>query len=411
MKDIIANFNYIKSSLNVSILYENGFHTVESSVLSGGNLQNKGYFFAQSISYEEDQINELTEKNIFSHDSYVENLTSELHKINEIAKKQNLYFSSFFEYETQYVKIKKKQKCLDEYRVKKIGNIALTDEKKSVFYKNILIHDNVFETIRELNKSFASLQNEVYIANNYNKLNKKFKSDIIFSPEAGGYFVHEIFGHPLEGDLVSNKISLFSDMKIGSRLCDLNSLNIIDDPHKITGIGLSKFDDEGNSLKDIVLVKNGYLNGYICDQDTSLNITGTDKFSSCSRTSSYNSIPIPRMRTTYIDKNKNGDDLHEIINKTKDAYLIKSIHSGWVHPVTGDFILSCSICSKIKNGMIVEDTYGLNIKGNILETLNNIEHIGNDLVFQISTCVKDNQPIAVGVGSPTLFVKNLLVEG
>lgn len=401
--------DYIQDKLTAKILYEYGIASVEVNNLSGGREKKCNLFKTTSLDCNGSVLSKLESMNILMNNSYLKVLLDELSNLNERAKSNNLYFSCSIEYETQHIQINKNRCVKDDYRVISTGRLVLTDQNKVIFYKDIKIHKNILEMIDECQVAFSHIEKEALVSKKSKKIRGTLRKDIIFSQEAAGYFIHEVFGHSLEGDLIVNKMSVFSEMKIGDKLSDIRELNIIDDPYIIPDIGLNRFDDEGEVLKKITLIEDGKLSGFLCDNDISKIISNSNKYSSCARSSSYKLEPICRMRTTYLDSNNSGLNLHEIINSVNDVYLVKNIYSGEVNPITGEYSLTCGLCSYIKNGNIVEDIYGITIRGHILETLNSIEIIGNDLSFNTSNCIKLGQVLKVGMGSPSILINNLCV--
>jgi TldD protein len=67
----------------------------------------------------------------------------------------------------------------------------------------------------------------------------------------------------------------------------------------------------------------------------------------------------------------------------------------------------------IRNGKIAEPVKDVTLSGNAFETLQDIEAIGNDFVWDESGgCGKGGQSgLAVGCGSPSLRIKNAIVGG
>ena len=81
-----------------------------------------------------------------------------------------------------------------------------------------------------------------------------------------------------------------------------------------------------------------------------------------------------------------------------------------VNPLSGDFIIIGSglfIKYGLKEGIINH----LVISGNILKTINSIDIIGTDFESMRVNCVKQGQVIPVGVGSPTIRIKQVRISG
>lgn len=396
-------FEYFKSSFNIELRYAGGKLSSKNSIDIGMNFFRNGFFYSTNSDSDTHILNNLKNMNLFMDTNYLVLLEKALNKLNKTAVNNNLYFSAFFTYGTEYISISN----VDDYRNVFTGKIALS-RNNDILYTEIDINDDIDAFISSLYKNFFELIKIFFDLGNTIKFPYKTCKDIIFSPEAASYFVHEVFGHMLEGDFVVNKSTLFSNILVGTELT-CKDVNIIDDPNIISGIGLSKIDDEGEKLKRINLIVNGKLNGYLCDHTTA-KLLGSMQYSGCARSQSYKFRPIPRMRNTYISNNKNGLSLNEIKANTYEAILVDKIYFGQVDNLTGNYKLKCGLCSLIKNGKAVSQYYSTLISGNILNTLKSIKLVGNDLKFIKSKCVKSGQIVNVGMGSPSLVVGNLLIE-
>ena len=66
---------------------------------------------------------------------------------------------------------------------------------------------------------------------------------------------------------------------------------------------------------------------------------------------------------------------------------------------------------KIENGEITTPLRDVSLSGNILETLKNVDAIGNDFELSVGFCGKDGQTAPVGDGGPHTRILNALVGG
>ena len=65
----------------------------------------------------------------------------------------------------------------------------------------------------------------------------------------------------------------------------------------------------------------------------------------------------------------------------------------------------------IENGEIKTPLRDVSLSGNILETLKNIDAVGNDFKLSVGFCGKDGQTAPVGDGGPHTRILNALVGG
>lgn len=229
--------------------------------------------------------------------------------------------------------------------------------------------------------------------------------DLILPNGQGGILVHEAVGHALEADYFFENESVFSK-KLFSKIAN-DQISVYDEklPNKIMK---SDSADDGSHLTDSVdLISNGFLTGILSDAETAkrwgINNTGNG------RSESYKYPCIPRMRNTYM---KNGIILPEtIIESTKSGIYAIDIGGGQVDLQSGSFIFSIECGIGIKNGIPVYRTTPFLFKGNIRQTLNEIDLIGNDLAFHCAICGKKGQAVPILYGQPTVRIHNQHLGG
>ncbi len=228
---------------------------------------------------------------------------------------------------------------------------------------------------------------------------------VVISSQAGGTMIHEACGHGLEADLVLKGGSIYAG-KMGQKVA-ADGVTVIDDGTLRNYRGTLNFDDEGNETERTVLIENGILKGYMHSMLTARRMgvkpTGNG------RRESYEHIPIPRMRNTFIAP---GDkDPEEIISSVDKGILVVKMGGGQVDIVSGDFTFGVPKAFMIENGKVTKKLRGVSLVGNGGEVLRNIEMVGNDLGFAVGTCGKDGQGAPVTSGLPTIKIKKLVVGG
>lgn len=229
---------------------------------------------------------------------------------------------------------------------------------------------------------------------------------VVFGPGPNGVLFHESCGHGMEADLVlkgSSFSGLMNEQVAADKVSICDSGQIPDFPGSYT------YDDEGVSARKTTLIENGRLKNYLHSRITADKMNS--ELTGSGRRQSYRFPPTPRMRNTYID---NGtDDPEEIIRSTKKGLYAADVgFGGQVDVVTGRFITSIILGYMIEDGKLTYPVKGATITGLGIETLKNIDMVGNDLVLDPSPgrCGK-SQDVPVGVGMPTLRVKKLIVGG
>ncbi|MBU2822638.1 metalloprotease TldD, partial [Acidithiobacillus ferrooxidans] len=117
------------------------------------------------------------------------------------------------------------------------------------------------------------------------------------------------------------------------------------------------------------------------------------------------------MTNTYM---RAGDrDPREIIASVKRGLYAVNFGGGQVDITNGKFVFSASEAYLIENGKITRPVKGATLIGNGPDVLTRVEMIGNDLQMDtgVGTCGKDGQSVPVGVGQPTLKIRDLTVGG
>jgi len=230
---------------------------------------------------------------------------------------------------------------------------------------------------------------------------------VVLGPGWPGILLHEAIGHGLEGDFNRKKTSAFYNL-VGQKIAS-DQITVVDDGTIPNKRGSITIDDEGTPSQKTVLIENGILKGFMQDKQNArlMNQVPTGN----GRRQSYSHIPMPRMTNTYM---LNGKYEHEeLIKSTKKGIYASQFSGGQVDITSGKFVFSASEAYEIKNGKIGKPLKGATLIGNGPEVLKNVTMVANNLELDngIGTCGKEGQMVPVGVGQPSLKVKNLTVGG
>lgn len=384
----------------------------ELTTQAGVATQTPNTFQSVEITPERQILDSLLDKNVFfSHENQLKELSESLIKVSRrVNRDNNLELSAVFSYQTEHVSIRD---CMSEVTdVRKWGSlrIAVSNSLGKIVWRDIPSVD-LFSGIELcVSTSIQQLLSQFTGVHENDKMPETRECTVVFSPGVGGYFLHEVFGHMLEGDFVSNGLSVFGNrIKLGDKVAP-SSFNLYDDP---TGyldyIGLNNVDDEGLPICKKTLVEGGVLSGFLCDRATADKL-GDASFAGRARRQSYKFRSIPRMGFTYLSSDEGGPSELECIKDISDGVLCRQLLMGQVNPATGDFVLIGGECSRITSGEESHPIKNLHIQGNIVDALKQIDVIGNDFDFLHCHCGKANQNIPVCVGSPTLRVSNLTIR-
>lgn len=203
------------------------------------------------------------------------------------------------------------------------------------------------------------------------------------------------FAGIFSGDAAQKGLSLLKDKEgeiIGSDI-----LTIVDDPLLENGLASTPFDDEGVSTYRKEVVSKGKLITLLHNLKTA-NKAGI-KTTGNGFKSSYAS-PVGISTTNFYIENgsKNFEELLEEVGEGLMVTEFAGLHSG-ANSITGDFSLAAK-------GFYIEDgkksypVEQITVAGNYFDLLKNIQTIGNDLKFPMSS-----------VGSPSVIINEISVAG
>ncbi len=219
-----------------------------------------------------------------------------------------------------------------------------------------------------------------------------------------GVFIHEALGHAVEGDLILQNDSILKG-KMGEQIGS-DIVNIFDDASLKDGFGYYPYDVEGVKTKPNQLVKNGELVSLLNSRESASKL---DMKSSGNARSAISNQPIVRMSNTYLQPGEQTFD--ELIEDIDDGIYLKGSRGGQVDTGKGIFQFNASEAFKIEKGELTTPLRDVSLSGNILETLKNVDAIGNDFKLSVGYCGKDGQTAPVGDGGPHTRILNALVGG
>ena len=234
------------------------------------------------------------------------------------------------------------------------------------------------------------------------------KYTVVTNPKMTGVFTHEAFGHLSEADFIYENPQMQEIMVLGKRF-GVDNLNILDDGSIPGGLGTHRYDYEGTPTRKNYLIKNGILVGRLHSRETAAKMgegpTGN------ARSVHFQHPPIVRMTNTYLDK---GNAKFEDMIKDVDlgVYAIDMIGGQTAMEM---FTFSAAYGYMIRDGKVAELVRDVTLTGNVFETLNNIDMIGDDLDWMTNGpggCGKGAQhPLRVGIGGPHIRIQNCVVGG
>ena len=228
---------------------------------------------------------------------------------------------------------------------------------------------------------------------------------VVLDPYLSGVFIHEAFGHLSEADFVYENPKMQELLTLGKPL-GIPQLNVIDDATLPDLPGTMKYDDEGVPGQRKYLIKDGVLTQRLHSRETAGKMT--EEPTGNARAIKANYPPIVRMTNTAIEP---GDTtFEEMIQDIEEGVYAVRMLGGQTNGEM--FTFAAAQGYMIRDGKLAEPVSDVTLSGNVFQTLQDIEAIGNDTLYTNGGCGKGGQmPLPVSVGGPHLRIKNVVVGG
>lgn len=230
---------------------------------------------------------------------------------------------------------------------------------------------------------------------------------VILNQRLAAVFIHEAFGHLSEADHLAENKKLMEILKVGRPMGPKN-LSVVDDGTWASAAGTHMIDDEGTPTKKNYLIKNGVISGFLHSRETAKQM-GMEPTGNA-RAINMGFHPIVRMRNTYIEGG--SDNFDDMIKDIDDGYYACDMFGGMT--AIEQFTFSSAYGYRIRNGKLGELVRDIVLTGNVFETLDNIDKIGNDFILTSSGggCGKGGQaPLPCTFGSPHIRMQNVVTGG
>ena len=180
------------------------------------------------------------------------------------------------------------------------------------------------------------------------------------------------------------------------------------DGAEIPGLrGSYKYDDEGTPATHTDLIWEGELVGRLHSRETAAKMG--EKPSGNARAINHSFPPIVRMTNTLIEPG--SATFGDLIGDVKEGVYARNWYGGMTSMEM--FTFSAGEAFMIRDGKVAELLRPVMLTGNLFNTLENLDAIGNDLdMNQGGGCGKGGQsPLPVSNGSPHIRIQRCLVGG
>lgn len=233
--------------------------------------------------------------------------------------------------------------------------------------------------------------------------------DCLIDPRLTGTFIHEAFGHMSEADHICENEKLQQEMHLGREI-GVKELTAVDDGTAENLMGTNKYDDEGVPTAKNYLITEGKITGRLHSRNTA-GLMG-EQATGNARAIDFKFAPIVRMTNTYIEPR--DWSFEEQLASIEKGYYVKGSKGGMTSLDT--FTFSAAEAYEVENGKIGEKVRDITLSGNVFETMNKIDSIGNDLEMFNSGgnggCGKGGQaPLPISRGGPHIIIRDVVVGG
>jgi len=342
----------------------------------------------------EDEFNSLPDQNLLA----------------DSLKNLNIYDDTHIENDKKIDYLKELESAASEN--KKIVNTesSFTEKKSNFILANSDGFCSGYKTSSFTASCVAVAKDETSMERDYEYSSKRYLDDIKEPKSLGKIASHQTIRKLSPKKIGSEKLSVIFDKRIAKGMLSAfasaisssaiargtsflkdqlneqifsNSINIIDKPDIIKGLGSKNFDSEGVKSETINLVKEGVLKSYLIDSYNGRKLNLKSNGRSGGTTNLY-----------FENGNQSYDELLKM--NSKCIYITETIGHG-SNLVTGDYSVGAT-GFLVENGQFKYPINEITIAGNFKDMFKRI-FLANDLDFEYST------------NSPTMMIEGMTVAG
>ena len=342
----------------------------------------------------EDEFNSLPDQNLLA----------------DSLKNLNIYDDTHIENDKKIDYLKELESAASED--KKIVNTesSFTEKKSNFILANSDGFCSGYKTSSFTASCVAVAKDETSMERDYEYSSKRYLDDIKDPKSLGKIASHQTIRKLSPKKIGSEKLSVIFDKRIAKGMLSAfagaisssaiargtsflkdqlneqifsNSINIIDKPDIIKGLGSKNFDSEGVKSETINLVKEGVLKSYLVDTYNGRKLNLKSNGRSGGTTNLY-----------FENGNQSYDELLKM--NSKCIYITETIGHG-SNLVTGDYSVGAT-GFLVENGQFKYPINEITIAGNFKDMFKRI-FLANDLDFEYST------------NSPTMMIEGMTVAG
>ena len=218
---------------------------------------------------------------------------------------------------------------------------------------------------------------------------KSGQMPVVFDPRVGGSFVGHLLGG-IGGSSIARKTSFLLE-SLGAQLFD-SSISIVDDPHRMRGLGSRAFDGEGLPTARRSIIENGVLTGWLMESASARQL-GLEPTGHASRGIGG----APGVSTSNVHLEGGSISVSELIADIRHGIYVHELAGQGVNPVTGDYSRGAA-GFLIINGEIAGAVSEFTIAGNLKD------------MFAVMTAANDLE-FTRGTNVPTLRIDGMMIAG
>jgi TldD protein len=221
--------------------------------------------------------------------------------------------------------------------------------------------------------------------------------DVVLDSDVAGILAHEAIGHTCEADLVLAG-SVAAD-RLGRKVAS-EKITLADQARRgfDGGAGVAiHVDDEGTPCRDVNIIENGILKGFLHNKSTALEL-GAEPTGNA-RAFTFSNEPLVRMRNTAIMPG--GDRMDDMIGAIERGYYLKRSKNGQAD-LTSEFMFGITSGYEIRNGKLGRAIRDTTISGVAFDVLQAVTHVGNDFTWSVGGWCGKKTLIPVSMGGPAI---------
>jgi TldD protein len=255
------------------------------------------------------------------------------------------------------------------------------------------------------------------------KTPKDHLTTVVTRPDFNMLKVHEIVGHPVEGDRVLGGESAWAGRawwqdirgkRVASKL--VTAVSDARPTKRHEGFyGTFDYDDEGVPAQRVVHIEKGVLKDFLHSRQTAY--MAKSKPSGAMRANNAGVMPIIRMTNTYFEHDKDGPNtLEECLEDIKEGVILGHQSIPSIDSRRFRFQISAYEAWRIRKGEIVGMLKNTALMGTTPEYLKSIYRVGGPKTFelyQVPNCGKGDpmQIMRVGNGGPIMVGTGKIIGG